>query len=75
MQAVIHDAPAVPSKQISFRIPLELWERAEQLAHRLNEQPEYQGHPVSPSRVLVMAMHAGIEPIEERHAPEKGRKR
>ena len=75
MQTSMRDASAVPSKQISFRIPLELWERAEQLAEQLNELPEYQGHSVSPSRVLVMAMHTGIGPIEDRHRPKKGRKR
>ena len=56
----------MPTKQLSFRVPLELWDEAEELAERLNGLPEYQGHKVSPSRVLIMAMHAGIEPLKQR---------
>jgi hypothetical protein len=76
-----HETPGtVPTKQLSFRVPLELWNEAEALAERLNGLPEYQGHKVSPSRVLIMAMHAGIEPLkrradEDERAPKKRTKK
>ncbi len=61
----------MPSKQLSFRIPQELWDRAVDLAERMNKAPEYVGHTVSPSRVLTMAMHTGIEPLEKRYKTKK----
>lgn len=75
MKTSIQEAPSVATKQQSFRIPVELWDRAEALAEVMNGLPEFQGHPVTGSRVLVMAMHAGMETLEDRHAPKKGRKR
>jgi len=63
------------SKQLSFRIPEALWDRAVDLAERMNGAPEYVGHNVSPSRVLTMAMHAGIEPLEARYPRKRKRRR
>jgi len=61
------------SKQLSFRIPVELWDRAVDLADRMNAHPDYLAHRVSPSRVLTIAMAAGIEPLEARY-PRKRRR-
>ena len=69
----MREAQPMASKQLSFRIPDELWNRAVDLADRMNAQPEYVGHKVSPSRVLTMAMHAGLKPLEARYPRKRKR--
>jgi hypothetical protein len=73
MLTSMREALPMASKQLSFRIPDELWDRAVDLAERMNAQPEYVGHKVSPSRVLTMAMHAGLEPLEARYPRKRKR--
>jgi hypothetical protein len=40
-------------KQISLRLPTELWTRAERKLDAIKDRPEYQGVPLSTSRVLI----------------------
>jgi hypothetical protein len=47
-------------KQISLRLPTELWTRAERKLDAIKERPEYQGVPLSTSRVLIMAIARGL---------------
>ena len=65
------------SKQLSIRIPVELWDRSAKLAEHMNKRPEYAGHQLSTSRALVMAMHGGLNELEARYKPKrkKARKR
>jgi len=66
MSGTIQEHPGVPTKQISFRVPLELWERAEKQVELLNEQPEYRAFRVTATKVLMQAMHEGMDVIEAR---------
>ena len=61
------------SKQLSIRIPVELWDRSAKLAEHMNKRPEYAGHHVSTSRALVMAMHGGLDELEARYKPKRKR--
>jgi len=56
-------------KQISLRLPSELWTRAERKLDAIKSQPEYQGIPLSTSRVLIMAIARGLPQIETKEAP------
>lgn len=51
-------------KQISRRLPTELWTRAERELEAIRDQPEYQGVPLSTSRVLIMAIARGLSQLE-----------
>jgi hypothetical protein len=51
-------------KQISLRLPTELWTRAELKLDAIKNQPEYQGVPLSTSRVLIMAIAAGLPQLK-----------
>jgi hypothetical protein len=51
-------------KQISLRLPTELWARAERELDDIKERPEYAGVPLSTSRVLIMAIAAGLPRLE-----------
>ena len=51
-------------KQISLRLPTELWTRAERELDAIKSQPEYQGIPLSTSRVLIMAIARGLPQLE-----------
>ena len=58
-------------KQISLRLPTELWTRAERNLDAIKDRPEYQGIPLSTSRVLIMAIAQGLPQLEtkEKHDP------
>ena len=56
-------------KQISLRLPSELWTRAERKLDAIKSQPEYQGIPLSTSRVLIMAIARGLPQLETKEAP------
>ena len=56
-------------KQISLRLPTELWTRAERELDAIKNQPEYQGVPLSTSRVLIMAIARGLPQLETKEAP------
>ena len=56
-------------KQISLRLPTELWTRAERKLDAIKSQPEYQGIPLSTSRVLIMAIARGLPQLETKEAP------
>jgi hypothetical protein len=47
-------------KQISLRLPTELWTHAERKLDAIKDRPEYQGVPLSTSRVLIMAIARGL---------------
>ena len=47
-------------KQISLRLPTELWTHAERELDAIKDRPEYQGVPLSTSRVLIMAIARGL---------------
>jgi hypothetical protein len=51
-------------KQISLRLPTELWTRAELKLDAIRDQPEYAGVPLSTSRVLIMTLASGLPPLE-----------
>jgi hypothetical protein len=51
-------------KQISLRLPTELWARAERELDDIKTRPEYAGVPLSTSRVLIMAIAAGLPQLE-----------
>jgi hypothetical protein len=51
-------------KQISLRLPTELWTRAERELDDIKARPEYAGVPLSTSRVLIMAIAAGLPQLE-----------
>ena len=51
-------------KQISLRLPSELWTRAEHKLDAIKDRPEYQGVPLSTSRVLIMAIAAGLPQLK-----------
>jgi hypothetical protein len=53
-------------KQISLRLPTELWTRAERKLDAIKDRPEYQGVPLSASRVLVMAIAQGLPQLRTR---------
>jgi len=55
-------------KQISLRLPSELWTRAERKLDAIKSQPEYQGIPLSTSRVLIMAIARGLPQLETKEA-------
>ena len=66
MKQTIENHSGVPTKQVSFRVPLELWDRAERQAELLNKWPEYRAFSVSATKVLMQAMHEGMDVIEAR---------
>jgi len=47
-------------KQISLRLPTELWTRAERKLDTIKSRPEYQGVPLSTRRVLIMTIARGL---------------
>jgi hypothetical protein len=51
-------------KQISLRLPTELWTRAELKLDTIRNKPEYAGIPLSTSRVLIMTLAAGLPPLD-----------
>jgi hypothetical protein len=51
-------------KQISLRLPTELWTRAELKLDAIKDRPEYAGVPLSTSRVLIMAIAAGLPQLK-----------
>jgi hypothetical protein len=51
-------------KQISLRLPTELWTRAERELDDIKARPEYAGVPLSTSRVLIMAIAAGLPQLK-----------
>jgi hypothetical protein len=51
-------------KQISLRLPTELWTRAELKLDAIRDQPEYAGVPLSTSRVLIMTLASGLPPLD-----------
>ena len=55
-------------KQISLRLPTELWTRAERELDAIKNQPEYAGVPLSTSRVLIMAIARGLPQLETKEA-------
>ena len=55
-------------KQISLRLPSELWTRAEHKLDAIKDRPEYQGVPLSTSRVLIMAIARGLPQLETKEA-------
>lgn len=69
---------SVMPKQVSLRLPDGIWERAEAVAGKMAERPEFQGLAVSPSRALIQAILRGLPEIEEEHgvkSTQKARKR
>jgi hypothetical protein len=58
-------------KQISLRLPTELWTRAERKLDAIKNQPEYQGVPLSTSRVLIMAIARGLPQLETKEKHEQ----
>jgi hypothetical protein len=53
-------------KQISLRLPTELWTRAELKLDAIKERPEYAGVSLSTSRVLIMTLASGLPPLEKK---------
>jgi hypothetical protein len=54
-------------KQISLRLPNELWTCAGQKLDAIKDRPEYAGVPLSTSRVLIMAIARRLpELVEEK---------
>jgi hypothetical protein len=65
-------------EHLSIRLPDGTTERGERLAEHMADLPEYQGFPVSRSRVLTQALLRGLDLLEEEHGltkPKKGRKK
>jgi hypothetical protein len=58
-------------KQISLRLPTEVWTDAERKLDAIKGRPEYKGIPLSTSRVLIMAIARGLPQLtkEERGNP------
>jgi hypothetical protein len=56
-------------KQISLRLPTELWTRAERKLATIKTKPEFQGIPLSTSRVLIMAIAQGLPQLETKEKP------
>jgi hypothetical protein len=46
-------------KQVSLRLPTDLWNRAQRELGAVKDRPEYEGIPLSTSRVLIMAIARG----------------
>jgi hypothetical protein len=66
-------------EHLSIRLPDGTTERGERLAALMAELPEYQGFPVSRSRVLTQALLRGLDLLEQEHGVSqqpkgKGRK-
>jgi len=55
---------SIMPKQISLRLPTELWTRAELKLDAIKDRPEYAGVPLSTSRVLIMAIAAGLPQLK-----------
>jgi hypothetical protein len=51
-------------KQISLRLPTELWTRAELKLDAIKDRPEYAGVSLSTSRVLIMTLASGLPPLD-----------
>ena len=51
-------------KQVSLRLPTELWTRAELKLDAIKDRPEYAGVSLSTSRVLIMTLAAGLPQLE-----------
>ena len=51
-------------KQISLRLPTELWTRAERKLDAIKDKPEYAGVSLSTSRVLIMTLAAALPPLD-----------
>lgn len=49
---------------VSVRIPRSLWERALALVPGLRDAPEFAARRVSPSGVVKLAVHRGLDRLE-----------
>jgi hypothetical protein len=58
-------------KQISLRLPTELWTHAERKLDAIKDRPEYQGVPLNTSRVLIMAIARGLPQLETKEQHER----
>ena len=52
-------------KQVSLRLPTDLWNRAQRELGAVKGRPEYEGIQLSTSRVLIMAIARGLPLIAD----------